>query len=84
MLKAQRIIKAEYSDGVFKPLDKVNLAEGEKVEIEIKTQKSKKIVFLRGIWKGIEIDEKDLEKARSIWEKEVERQIKDLGEKPSA
>jgi predicted DNA-binding antitoxin AbrB/MazE fold protein len=84
MLKAQKVIRAEYSDGVFKPLEKVNLQEGEKVEIEIKAQKSKKIVSLRGIWRGIEINEEDLEKARSIWEKEVEKQIKGLGKEPSA
>ena len=48
MLKAQKVIRAEYSDGVFKPLEKVNLPEGEKVEIEIKAQKSKKIRISSG------------------------------------
>ncbi len=84
MTKAQKVIRAEYSGGVFKPLEKVNLPEGEKVEIEIKAKKSKKIVSLRGIWRGIEINEEDIEKTRSIWEKEVEKQIEVLGREPSA
>jgi len=35
----QKVIRAVYSGGVFKPLVKVDLPEGEKVEIEIKEQK---------------------------------------------
>jgi predicted DNA-binding antitoxin AbrB/MazE fold protein len=84
MTKAQKVIRAEYSGGVFKPLEKVNLPEGEKVEIEIKEKKRRKILSLRGIWRGIEINEEDIEKARSIWEKEVEKQIEVLGKEPSA
>lgn len=84
MTKAQKVIRAEYSGGVFKPLEKVYLPEGEKVEIEIKEKKRRKILSLRGIWRGIEINEEDIEKARSIWEKEVEKQIEVLGKEPSA
>ena len=84
MPKAQKAIRAEYSGGVFKPLDKVHLPEGEKVEIQIKGKKSKKIQSLRGIWRGIEISEENVEKARSIWEKGVEKQIRVLGKEPSA
>ena len=84
MTKAQKVIRAEYSGGVFKPLEKVNLPEGEKVEIEIKGKKRRKILSLRGIWRGIEINEEEIEKARSIWEKEVEKQIEILGKEPSA
>jgi predicted DNA-binding antitoxin AbrB/MazE fold protein len=84
MPKAQKAIRAEYIGGVFKPLDKVHLPEGEKVEIQIKGNKSKKIQSLRGIWRGIEISEEDLEKGRSIWEKGVEKQIRVLGKEPSA
>ena len=56
----QKVIRAVYSRGVFKPLVKVNLREGEKVEIEIREQKVKKITSLRGIWRGIQINEEDI------------------------
>jgi predicted DNA-binding antitoxin AbrB/MazE fold protein len=56
----QKVIRAVYSGGVFKPLVKVNLPEGEKVEIEIREQKVKKITSLRGIWRGIQINEEDI------------------------
>jgi len=60
MVKAQNAIEAVYSDGVFKPLEKVSLPDGEKVEIEIKGKKAKKNISLRGIWKGIQISEEEI------------------------
>ena len=80
MPKAQKLIEAVYSGGVFKPLEKVNLPDGEKVEIEIKERKVQKIISLRGIWKGIEIGEEDIEKAKHMWEKGAKKQIKILEE----
>ena len=76
----EKVIRAVYSRGVFKPLVKVNLPEGEKVEIEIKGQKAPKIASLRGIWRGVQIDEEDIEKARHIWDKGVENEVKVLEE----
>lgn len=74
----QDVIEAVYSNGVFKPLQKVNLSDGETVELEIKGKKTKKNISLRGIWKGIQIGEEDIEKAKHIWEKEAQKQIKIL------
>jgi len=56
------------------------LEEGEKVEIEIKERKGKKNISLRGLWKGSEVSEKDIDKAKHIWEKGVKDQIKFLEE----
>lgn len=84
MVRMQKVIKAIYSEGVFKPIEKVNLPEGEKVEIEIKEQKVKKVISLRGIWRGIQINEENVEKAKHIWDKEVEKQIKILEEETNA
>lgn len=84
MVRMQKVIKAIYSEGVFKPIEKVNLPEGEKVEIEIKEQKVKKVISLRGIWRGIQINEENIEKAKHIWDKEVEKQIKLLEEETNA
>jgi len=80
----QKIIRAVYSGGVFKPLVKVNLPEGEKVEIEIKEQKLKKITSLRGIWRGIQINEEEIEKVKHIWDKGVENEVKGLEEETDA
>jgi len=84
MVRMQKVIKAIYSEGVFKPVEKVNLPEGEKVEIEIKEQKVKKVISLRGIWRGIQINEENIEKAKQIWDKEVGKQIKILEEETNA
>ncbi|MDI9610886.1 MAG: antitoxin family protein [Archaeoglobales archaeon] len=43
-----KIIEAIYEDGVFKPLEKVDLKDGEKVRVEIK----KDIDRLRGKYKA--------------------------------
>jgi predicted DNA-binding antitoxin AbrB/MazE fold protein len=48
------VVKAVYRDGVFKPIEPVNLIEGERVELEIvrpSQQRQRRIVSLRGIWK---------------------------------
>ncbi|MBA7514299.1 hypothetical protein ES705_06324 [subsurface metagenome] len=39
----QKTIEVVYEDGVFKPLEKVNLRQGEKIEMEIKEDKIKKL-----------------------------------------
>ena len=59
---------------------KLSLEEGKKVEIEIKERKGKKNISLRGLWKGSEVSEKDIDKAKHIWEKGVKEQIKFLEE----
>ena len=65
----------------MKPFKKLNLVEGQKVEIEIKERKKgKKNISLRGLWKGSKIREKDIDKAKRIWEKGVEDQIRFLEE----
>ena len=48
-----RIIEVVYENGVFKPLEKVNLREGEKLKIEIKNR-----IF--GILKDWKIDAQKL------------------------
>ncbi len=73
-------ISAVYSGGVLRPFKKLNLAEGEKVEIEIKERKGKKNVSLRGLWKGARISEKEIDEAKHIWEKGVKEQINLLEE----
>ena len=55
MVNKQRIT-AVYSGGVLRPFKKLSLAEGEKVEIEIKERKGKKNISLRGLWKGSEVN----------------------------
>jgi len=67
-----KLIEAIYSNGVLKPSEKLNLHEGEKVEIQIR-KKPKKIVSLRGIWKDIQISQEDIEKAKHIWEKGIQK-----------
>ncbi len=78
MAKSSKIMEAIYSEGVFKPLGKVSLSEGEKVEIEIKERKVKEVISLRGIWKGVEITEEDIERAKNMWGKGAEKQIRIL------
>lgn len=74
----QKVIEAVYSEGVFKPVENVNLPDGEKVEIEIREKKAKKIISLRGIWKGIQISGEDIQKAKHVWERGATKQIKIL------
>jgi len=77
MVNTQRI-SAIYSDGVLRPFKKLSLEEGEKVEIEIKEGKGKKNISLRGLWKGVKIEEKDIDGAKRIWEMGIRKQIKFL------
>ncbi len=79
MINNQKIT-AVYSGGVLRPFKKLSLEEGEKVEIEIKEKKGEKKISLRGVWKGSEVSEKDIDKAKHIWEKGVKEQIKFLEE----
>jgi len=73
-------VSVVYSGGVLKPFKKLNLVEGQKVEIEIKERKGKKNISLRGLWKGSEVREKDIDQAKHIWQKGVKEQIKFLEE----
>jgi len=79
MINTQEVI-AVYSGGVLKPFNKLNLVEGQKVEIEIKEIKEKKNISLRGLWKAIRIKDKDIDAAKQIWGKGIEKQIKFLEE----
>ena len=79
MVNAQKI-SAVYSGGVLRPFKKLSLAEGEKVEIEIKERKGKKNISLRGLWKGAKISEKDIDEAKHIWDRGVREQAKFLEE----
>jgi|Deesub1362A_J573_1020465.scaffolds.fasta_scaffold20202_3 predicted DNA-binding antitoxin AbrB/MazE fold protein len=45
-----KVIEVIYEDGVFKPLGKVDLKEGEKLKIEIKREP--KLEMLKGKYKG--------------------------------
>ena len=67
-----KLIEVIYSNGVLRPSGKLNLQEGEKVEIEIR-KKPQKIISLRGIWKNIQISEEDIEKAKHIWEEGMKK-----------
>ena len=67
-----KLIEAIYSNGVLKPLKKLNLKEGEKVQIEIR-RKPQEIISFRGIWKNIQISDEDIEKAKHIWEEGVKK-----------
>ncbi len=49
-----RIIEAIYENGVFKPLQKVDLKEGERVKVEIKESVVERT---RGVLKNSRIDE---------------------------
>ena len=48
------IVKARYENNVLKPLDKLNLKEGEEVDIELKDES------LFGLLKGWKIDSQSL------------------------
>lgn len=68
-------IEAVYKDGVLIPSQKIDLEEGEKVQIQIKEKKGK-IISLRGLWKGIKISNEDIYSAKEIWEGGAKKQIK--------
>jgi len=50
-------VSVVYSGGALKPFKKLNLVEGQKVEIEIKERRGKKNISLHGLWKGSKIRE---------------------------
>ncbi len=62
-------VKARYENNVLKPIEKLDLSEGEVVEIEIVKSNADKIV---GLLKDIDIDSVDLQHAaRNIWVRKV-------------
>ncbi|MCR4291350.1 MAG: antitoxin family protein [Candidatus Kuenenia sp.] len=73
--------KAVYKDGVLIPYNKIDLDQGEKVEIEIKREENKKNISLRGLWKRSVIKDEDIDEAKFIWENGLKKQIKILNAK---
>jgi predicted DNA-binding antitoxin AbrB/MazE fold protein len=62
-------VKVRYENNVLKPLEKLDLIDGEEVEIEIIKSNADRIV---GLLKDIDIDSVDLQHAaRDIWVREV-------------
>jgi predicted DNA-binding antitoxin AbrB/MazE fold protein len=62
-------VKARYENNVLKPIEKLDLSEGEVVEIEIVKSNADRIV---GLLKDIDIDSVDLQHAaRDIWVRKV-------------
>ncbi len=62
-------VKARYEDKVLKPLEKLDLIEGDEVEIEIIKSNADRIV---GLLKDIDIDSVDLQHAaRDIWVRKI-------------
>ena len=74
------VIEAVFSGGVFKPSEEVKLPEGKKVEIEIRERGAGRVISLRGIWKGMQISDEEIGRARKIWEAGMEKQVKLLRE----
>lgn len=63
------IIKARYENKVLKPLDELNLTEGQEVEIEVIESNADKIV---GLLKDIDIDSVKLQHAAmDLWVRRV-------------
>lgn len=63
------MVKARYENNVLKPIEKLDLSEGEVVEIEIVKSNADRIV---GLLKDIDIDSVDLQHAaRDIWVRKV-------------
>jgi predicted DNA-binding antitoxin AbrB/MazE fold protein len=64
-----KVIEAVYENGVFKPLEKVDLREGERVKIRIEDRKSRREEFLR-TWKPLKLEKKlsleDIRRLRSL------------------
>ena len=63
------LVKVRYENNVLKPLEKLDLTEGDVVEIEIVKSNADKIV---GLLKDIDVDSVDLQHAaRDIWVRKV-------------
>ena len=52
-----KVIEAIYENGVFKPLEKVDLKDGEKVKIFVKADRKKVIRSYRGIFGKASVNE---------------------------
>jgi predicted DNA-binding antitoxin AbrB/MazE fold protein len=62
-------VKVRYENNVLKPLEKLDLVEGDGVEIEIVKSNADRIV---GLLKDIDIDSVDLQHAaRDIWVRKI-------------
>ena len=62
-------VKVRYENNVLKPLEELDLKDGEEVEIEIIKSNADRIV---GLLKDIDIDSVDLQHtARDIWVRKV-------------
>lgn len=62
-------VKVRYENSVLKPLEKLDLSEGDVVEIEIIKSNADKLV---GLLKDIDIDSVDMQHAaRDIWVRKV-------------
>lgn len=62
-------VKVRYENNVLKPLEKLDLVEGDEVEIEIVESNADRIV---GLLKDIDMDSVDLQHAaRDIWVRKI-------------
>jgi predicted DNA-binding antitoxin AbrB/MazE fold protein len=62
-------VKARYEDNVLKPLEKLDLDDGEMVEIEIIKSNADRLI---GLLKDIDVDSVDLQHAaRDIWVRQI-------------
>ena len=62
-------VKVRYENNVLKPLEKLDLVEGDEIEIEIVKSNADRIV---GLLKDIDIDSVDLQHAaRDIWVRKI-------------
>jgi predicted DNA-binding antitoxin AbrB/MazE fold protein len=62
-------VKVRYENNVLKPMEKLDLVEGEEVKIEIVKSNADRIV---GLLKDIDIDSVDLQHAaRDIWVRKI-------------
>ncbi|MEM2086520.1 MAG: antitoxin family protein [Archaeoglobaceae archaeon] len=60
-----KIIEAIYEDGVFKPLEKIELKEGERVTIKIDDVRIKRLEFIKK-WRTIDL-------GRRVTQEEIKR-----------
>ncbi len=73
-------IKAVYEDGVIKPLNRVDLPERTRLQVEI-TPLLEHTITLRDLWKGAgDLAEENLEAAKCLWEDGVAEQLETLRE----